>query len=75
MPPHQDNAAFNARTVAVSGTFERLSNLLFQKPFSWALGAEVLYTDERNRIVEGIERPRQEYLIAAVSRTGHDRYQ
>jgi translocation and assembly module TamA len=62
----QDNAAFNARTAAVSANFERLSNLLFQKPFSWSLGAEVLYTDERNRTVNGIPRPREQYLIAGV---------
>ncbi len=62
----KNNAAFDARSVAFAASFERLSNLLFQKPFSWALGAEVLYTDERNRIVRGIEPPRQEYLIAGV---------
>lgn len=78
----QDNAAFNARTVALLGTFERQSNLLFQKPFSWSLGAEVLYTDERNREIEievpdgddeddepdrmRIARPRQEFLIAGL---------
>lgn len=78
----QNNAAFDARTVALSGSFERLSNLLFQKPFSWAVGGELLYTDERNRQIEievpdgddedddpdrvTIERPRQEYLIGAV---------
>ena len=58
--------AVDARTVALRGTFERLSNLLFQKPFSWSAGAEVLYTDERNRVIDGIERPRQEYLIGAI---------
>ncbi len=63
----QDNAAFDARTVALAASFERVSNLLFQKPFSWALGAEVLYTDERNRVIAGIPRPRQEYLIAGVN--------
>ncbi len=78
----QDNAAFDARTVALAASFERLSNLLFQKPFSWALGAEVLYTDERNRQIQievpdgpdddddpdlvTVMRPRQEYLIAGV---------
>ena len=61
-----DNAAYDARTVAVRGSFERLSNLLFQKPFSWSVGAEILYTDERNRIIDGIPRPRQEYFIAGV---------
>lgn len=78
----QDNAAFDANTVALSARFERLSNFLFQKPFSWSLGAEVLYTDERNRQIEievpdgddegddpdtiTVSRPRQEYLIAGV---------
>lgn len=78
----QDNAAFDARTVALAANFERLSNLLFQKPFSWSLGAEVLYTDERNREIDievpdgpdeddepdivTVMRPRQEYLIAGV---------
>lgn len=62
----RDNAAFNARTVALTADFERVSNLLFQKPFSWAVGAEVLYTDERNRIIAGIPRPRQQYFIAGV---------
>jgi translocation and assembly module TamA len=78
----QDNAAYDAKTVGLSGNFERLSNLLFQKPFSWAVGAEVLYTDERNRQIKievpdgddedddpdtiTVMRPRQEYLIAGV---------
>ncbi|WP_427969201.1 autotransporter assembly complex protein TamA [Altererythrobacter sp.] len=58
--------AVDARTVAVRGAFERLSNLLFQKPFSWSVGAEVLFTDERNRVIGGIPRPRQEYLIGSL---------
>lgn len=78
----QDNAAFDARTVALAASFERLSNFLFQKPFSWALGTELLYTDERNRQIEievpdgpdedddpdliTVPRPRQEYLIGSV---------
>jgi len=59
--------AVEARTVALATSFERLSNLLFQKPFSWALGAEVLYSDERNRVIGGIPRPRQTYLIGSLS--------
>ncbi len=58
--------AVDARTVALRGAFERVSNLLFQKPLSWSVGAEVLYTDERNRLIGGIERPRQTYLIGAL---------
>ena len=61
-----DNVAYEARTVAVTGTYERSSTLLFQKPLGWALGAEILATDERNRVISGIPRPRQTYFIAAV---------
>ncbi|MBX7496665.1 BamA/TamA family outer membrane protein [Qipengyuania sp. 6B39] len=61
-----DTDAFDANTVALSGTYERLSTLLFQKPFSWALGAEILATDERNRVMGGIPRPRQTYFVASV---------
>ena len=58
--------AVEARTIALRGGFERLSNLLFQKPFSWAVGAEFLWSDERNRVIGGVARPRQEYLIGSV---------
>lgn len=58
--------AYNANTVAVTGTYERLSNLLFQKSFSWGVGAEILATDERNRVIGGIPRERQTYFIASV---------
>ncbi len=58
--------AVEARSVALRGAFERLSNLIFQKPFSWSVGAEVLWTDERNRQVDGISRPRREYLIGGI---------
>ncbi|MEM1053111.1 MAG: BamA/TamA family outer membrane protein [Pseudomonadota bacterium] len=61
-----ETEAVDARTIAFRSTFERVSNLLFQKPFSWQLGAEVLYSDERNRVTNGIVRPRQEYLIGGV---------
>lgn len=58
--------AYDANTLAVTGTYERLSTLLFQKPFSWGVGAEVLATDERNRVVNGIPRPRQTYFIGSI---------
>ena len=61
-----ETEAVDARTVAFQGSFERVSNLLFQKPLSWQLGGEVLYSDERNRVTNGIARPRQTYLIGGV---------
>ncbi len=61
-----DTEAYDANTVAVRGTIEKLSTLLFQKPFSWGLGAEILATDERNRVFEGIPLPRQTYFIGSL---------
>lgn len=64
-----ETEAVDARTIALRGAFERISNLLFQKPLSWQVGAEVLYAEERNRLVRiapGAEVPRQEYLIGSL---------
>ncbi|EDL48701.1 autotransporter assembly complex family protein [Erythrobacter sp. SD-21] len=61
-----DTDAYDANTVALTGTFEKLSTLLFQKPFSWAGGVEVLATDERNRVIGGVPRPRRTYFVGSV---------
>ncbi|MBV7264890.1 autotransporter assembly complex protein TamA [Erythrobacter ani] len=61
-----ETEAVDARTLGLRGTFERVSNLLFQKPLSWQVGAEVLYTDERNRVEEGEPGPRQVYTIGSL---------
>ncbi|WP_324261228.1 BamA/TamA family outer membrane protein [Altererythrobacter sp. H2] len=61
-----DNVAFNARTVALRASYERLSTLLFQKPLSWAVGAEVLATGERNQVIGERPRPRQTYFIGSM---------
>ncbi|MBO6610146.1 MAG: BamA/TamA family outer membrane protein [Altererythrobacter sp.] len=58
--------AVEARTVGIRASFGRISNILFQKEFSWQLGAGALFTDERNRAIGGIPRLRQEYLIGAL---------
>lgn len=60
--------AVDSRTIGVRATFEKVSNILFQKPLSWQLGSEVLYSDERNRLARNsnIALPRQTYLIGGV---------
>lgn len=58
--------AVEARTVGLRGSFERYSNLLFQKPFSWQFGAEVAFSDERNRRLRSILLPRREYLVGSL---------
>ena len=61
-----DSDAFDARTVALVGSYERISTLLFQKKFGWAFGGEILATDERNRVIGGIARPRQTFFIGSL---------
>lgn len=61
-----NNNAFDANTVALVGNYERVSNLLFQKPFSWGFGFEVLASGERPAAVNGVVEPRQTYFIGAL---------
>ncbi len=61
--------AVDSRGGGMRATFEKVSNILFQKPVSWQVGAELLYSDERNRdvrIAPGGPLPRQDYLIAGL---------
>ncbi|MBU7579382.1 MAG: BamA/TamA family outer membrane protein [Porphyrobacter sp.] len=61
--------AVDSRGGGMRATFEKVSNILFQKPVSWQVGAELLYTDERNRnvrIAPGAQLPRRAYLIGGL---------
>ena len=58
--------AYNARTVAFTATFEKLTTLLFQKPWVWSVGLETLATNERESSVSGQSVPRNTYFVAAL---------
>lgn len=61
--------AVESRGFGIRGTFEKVSNILFQKPISWQLGGELLYTDERNRLLRiapGTSQARRAFLICGV---------
>lgn len=58
--------AFDARTVSLIGTYERLSTLLFQKPFGWSVGLEAVATGERPQPISGVVQPRQTFFVGAV---------
>lgn len=64
-----DSPAFEARTVALVGIYERKSTLLFQKEISWSGGFEVLATQERPPAIDGVSQPRQTYFVAALPGT------
>ena len=61
-----DSPAFEARTVALVGNYERKSTLLFQKEFSWSGGLELIATQERPPEIDGVSQPRQTYFVAAL---------
>jgi translocation and assembly module TamA len=64
--------AVESRTIGTRATFERLSNFIYQKEFSWQIGAEALITEERSRlarnarIAPGALTPRREFAIAGL---------
>jgi translocation and assembly module TamA len=61
-----DYDAYDARTVSLVGNFERVSTVLFQKPFSWSVGLELTATGERQADANGNLGPRQTYFIGAI---------
>ena len=60
--------AVDSRGFGLRGTFEKVSNLLFQKPLSWQIGGELVYTNERNRLARNSEiaLPRRKFLIGGL---------
>jgi translocation and assembly module TamA len=61
-----DYQAYDSRTTSLVATFERLSNILFQKPFSWSIGAEATATGGREALAGGGFGPRQTYFVGAL---------
>ena len=66
---YADNAnldAYAARKVAFAATYERLTTLLFQKPWTWALGLETEASEEREGVASGITLGRKRYITTAL---------
>ncbi len=61
-----DSDAYDARTVSLVGTYERLSTLLFQKPLAWSAGLEAVATSERPQPLGGVVQPRQTFFVGAI---------
>ena len=61
-----DSPAFDARTIALETSYERLSTFLFQKKSSWSAGLELIASSERPPEVDNLTQPRETFYIAAV---------
>ena len=63
---HVDRHAFEAKTLSLSAGFERQSNFIWQKKWTWSLGAELVASDERDTIEATGEPRRRTFFIAAL---------
>ena len=63
--------AYEARTFQLSGGFERLTNILWQKQWTWSLGAELITSDERDS-TGTMEERRTFYIGALPTRLSYD---
>ncbi|WP_129793027.1 autotransporter assembly complex family protein [Sphingosinicella sp. CPCC 101087] len=63
---HVDRPAFNADTFVLAGGIERQSNIIWQKAWTWSVGAELTATDERDVDVESGMTRRRTFFIGAI---------
>lgn len=64
-----DRPGYDARTVSLSAFMERQSNLIYQKKWSWSLGAQVVATDEKALVEDLGAEIRRTYVFAALPGT------
>ena len=70
---HVNRKAYDANTVSISGGLERQSNFIWQKKWTWSLGAELIATDERDTVAStGLPRRRTFFIAALPGSLGYD---
>jgi len=62
--------AYAASKVAFALSFEQVTNVLFQKPWSWSMGLELQASKEREGVASGITTGRIRYYTAALPLRG-----
>jgi len=55
--------AYDARTITLSGSLERQTNILFQKKWVWRIGGELIASDEADAFSNG---SRRTFFIGAI---------
>jgi translocation and assembly module TamA len=64
-----DRDAYNARTFLIGGGIERQTNIIWQKRWTWSIGADLIASDERDVNIDlGMTR-RRTFFIAALPAT------
>jgi len=66
---HVNRDAFDARTFLVGAGLERQTNIIWQKRWTWSLGADLIATDERDVDVGSGTTRRRTFFIGALPAT------
>ena len=65
--------AFQARTFALAANIERQTNIIWQKKWTWSVGAELIASDERDVVLStGLKRRRTFFIAALPLALGYD---
>jgi translocation and assembly module TamA len=64
-----DRDAYNARTFLVGAGLERQTNIIWQKKWTWSIGADLLASDERDVDIDSAMTRRRTFFIAALPGT------
>lgn len=63
---HVNLDAYDATTGTVGASIERQTNIIFQKAWTWSVGAELILSDERDLYGASLVPRRRTYFIAAT---------
>lgn len=63
---HQNVDAFEAKTFALTSSFERQTNILYQKKWVWSIGGELSFSQERDVFAGSAAKTRRSYYVAAL---------
>jgi translocation and assembly module TamA len=63
---HTKYDAYTAKTIDFAADFERQSNIIWLKKWTWSVGTELLATDERGIFHDPMQKQTKTFLIAAL---------
>lgn len=70
---HTKRRAYDARTATLSASFERETNIIWQKKWVWSIGGQFIGSDERDNGYYTYGAGHHQYLIAALpGQLGYD---
>jgi len=70
---HTDRDAYDAKTFTIGAGIERLTNIIWQKEWTWSFGGELIASDERDVIqATGVSRRRTFFIAALPTSLAYD---